>query len=252
MDRSYHQDLAVMTPQPDEIDPAADMDESMAAMLDAEMTGPARTCIVTRKVLDKTRMIRFVAGPAGDIVPDLKGDLPGRGFWVTADAKTLEEAVRKHVFTKVTKGAAKADAGLPERVLHLLERQILDQLGLAKRSGHLVAGFDKVEIALRAGRVQLLLEASDGAAEGRGKLARLAGPGVEIWAPLPSEALAPALGRLHAVHVAVKPGGMAERLSVTLRRHAGFKPAQGSNPGSAAGTGAPVPRPVKPRPVKSR
>lgn len=234
-----------MTPQPDEIDPVAELDES-GPDGDSEITGqvpetgPARTCIVTRAVLDKSRMIRFVAGPAGDIVPDLKADLPGRGFWVTADRKTLEEAVRKHIFTKVTKGAAKADAGLPDRVAHLLERQILDQLGLAKRSGHLVAGYDKVEIALRAGRVKLLIEASDGAAEGRGKLARLAGPGVEIWAPLPSEALAPALGRLHAVHVAVRPGGMAERLSVTLRRHAGFMPAQVPLQ-TGTGAGAPAP-----------
>lgn len=225
-----------MTPQPDEIDPAAvDMDESVP-----EMTGPERTCIVTRKVLDKSQMIRFVAGPAGDIVPDLKADLPGRGFWVTADRKTLDEAVRKHIFTKVTKGAAKADAGLSERVALLLTRQVVDQLGLAKKSGHLVAGFDKVEAALRARQVKLLLEASDGAAEGRGKLARLAGPGVEIWAPLPSEALAPALGRLHAVHVAVKPGGMADRLSVTLRRHAGFMPAASSMAvGSTGGTAVP-------------
>ena len=39
--------------------------------------------------------------------------------------------------------------------------------------------------------------------------------------------------RLHAVHVAVKPGGMADRLSVTLRRHAGFMPAVGSTGGTA-------------------
>ena len=103
-----------MTPQPDEFGPAAvDMDESESEM--AEMTGPARTCIVTRKVLDKGLMIRFVAGPSGDIVPDLKGDLPGRGFWVTADRKTLDEAVRTHIFTKVTKGKAKADLDNRER-----------------------------------------------------------------------------------------------------------------------------------------
>ena len=61
MDRSHHQDLAAMTPQPDEIQPAVvDMDESLSEM--GEMTGPARTCIVTRKVLDKSEMIRFAFG----------------------------------------------------------------------------------------------------------------------------------------------------------------------------------------------
>jgi predicted RNA-binding protein YlxR (DUF448 family) len=200
----------------DEIDPAA-VDDRFAGT-----KAPERTCIVTRQVLDKGRMIRFVLGPEGEIVPDLKGDLPGRGYWVKADRATLAEGLKKHAFAKVTKGKAKTDAGLIDRVADLLERQLLDQLGLAKKSGQLVAGFDKVEAALRAGQVQFLIEASDGAADGRAKLARLAGPGVEIWAPLPSDALAPALGRLHAVHVAVKPGGMAERLGATLRRHAGF------------------------------
>ncbi|WP_374384432.1 RNA-binding protein [Dongia sp.] len=205
----------------DEMDPMA-ADDSLAEDALTGTKAPERTCIVTREVRDKERMIRFVASPDGAIVPDLKGDLPGRGLWVTAERGILDEAVKKNAFTKVTKGQARADAGLTDRVAALLERQLLDQLGLAKKSGHLVAGFDKVEAALRAGQVKFLLEASDGAADGRGKLARLAGPGVEIWAPLPSEALAPALGRQHAIHVAVKPGGMAERLSVTLRRLAGF------------------------------
>ncbi len=214
MDLAGRQDN-VMTPS-DEIDPTV-VDDTLAGT-----KAPERTCIVTRAVLDKGRMIRFVANPEGAIVPDLKGDLPGRGYWVTAERAVLEEALKKHSFSKVSKGKAKADANLPDLVTGLLERQFLDQLGLAKKSGHLVAGFDKVEAALRAGQVKFLLEASDGTADGRGKLARLAGPGVEIWAPLPSDALAPALGRQHAVHVAVKPGGMAERLSITLRRLAGF------------------------------
>lgn len=200
----------------DDVDPVM-FDDAFAGT-----KAPDRTCIVTRKILDKAQMIRFVATPAGEIVPDLKGDLPGRGYWVTAHRDVLKEAVKKSTFSKVTKGAAKADANIVDLVARLLERQFLDQLGLAKKSGHLVAGFDKVEMALRAGQVRFLLEASDGAVDGRSKLARLAGPNVEIWAPLPSDALASALGRQHAVHVAVKPGGMAERLSVTLQRLIGF------------------------------
>lgn len=206
------------------------------AVEDAEVvpveTGPQRTCIVTRQLRDKAAMIRFVAGPDGRIVPDLKGDLPGRGYWVSADAAILADGLRRNVFAKVSKGQARAGAELVDQVRVLLQRQLLDQLGLAKKSGHLVAGFEKVETALRAGRVALLIEASDGAADGRGKLARLArsgvpaGSGVEIWAPLPAEALAPAVGRLIAVHLAVKPGGMAEKLAATLRRLAGFQAAE--------------------------
>lgn len=188
-------------------------------------TGPLRTCIVTREAHEKAAMIRFVADPEGRIVPDLKGDLPGRGYWVKADAAILAEGLKRQVFAKVSKGKAKAAPDLVARVAALLERQLLDQLGLAKKSGHLVAGFEKVDAALRQGKVALLIEASDGAEDGRGKLARVAGSGVEIWAPLPAEALAPAIGRFTAVHLAVKPGGMADRLALTLRRYAGFQPA---------------------------
>ena len=38
---------------------------------DEPETGPLRRCIVTRERLPKERMIRFVVGPDGAIVPDL-------------------------------------------------------------------------------------------------------------------------------------------------------------------------------------
>ncbi len=38
-----------------------------------------RTCIVTRESGYADDMIRFVAGPDGAVVPDLKHELPGRG-----------------------------------------------------------------------------------------------------------------------------------------------------------------------------
>lgn len=221
-------DMAAVTHQP------AGATGTDGTVLDdaAEPRGPQRTCVVTRQLLDKAQMIRFVLDPENVVVPDLRGDLPGRGYWVKAERGILAEGIRRNVFARVTKGAARVDPGLVGRLAVTLGRQLLDQLGLAKKSGHLVAGFEKVEAALRAGKVALLVEASDGAADGRAKLARLAGSGVEIWAPLPAAALAPALGREHAVHVAVRPGGMAERLKVTLRRHAGFMP----GPGSGAAT----------------
>ena len=40
---------------------------------------PERTCIVTREVGPPDAMIRFVVGPDGVVVPDLRHRLPGRG-----------------------------------------------------------------------------------------------------------------------------------------------------------------------------
>ena len=38
----------------------------------------------------------------------------------------------------------------------LAKREVAELLGLARKSGQLVAGFEKVEAALRAGRVRVL------------------------------------------------------------------------------------------------
>jgi predicted RNA-binding protein YlxR (DUF448 family)/ribosomal protein L7Ae-like RNA K-turn-binding protein len=183
---------------------------------------PLRRCIVTREPLEKTQMIRFVLDPDGQVVPDLKGTLPGRGLWVKAEAKMVAEAVKRNAFAKAAKTSVKAPKDLADQVGFLLKRQVCDLIGLAKRGGMLVSGFEKVERRLRAGNVALLIEASDAAADGRAKLARLAGSGVEIWTPLTGVELAQALGRETAIHVAVTPGGFATKLQAALQRQAGF------------------------------
>jgi hypothetical protein len=195
-------------------------DQEGAAQISAESS--LRRCIVTREALEKDQLIRFVLGPDAEIIPDLAGKLPGRGAWVKADRPTLAAAVKKNAFARSFETAAKVPADLVDRVAMLLDRQIIDLLGLARRSGTLVSGFEKTETALRTGKAALLIEARDAGKDGRAKLARHTAPGVEIWTPLPAEFLGRAIGRDHAVHVAVAPGGLARRLMTALRRQNGF------------------------------
>ncbi len=49
--------------------------------------GSERTCIVNRRSGSPDGLVRFVVGPEGDVVPDVKARLPGRGAWVTATAR---------------------------------------------------------------------------------------------------------------------------------------------------------------------
>ena len=189
---------------------------------DLEATGPRRRCIATRLIAEKSAMIRFVLDKDGVVTPDLKGKLPGRGLWVLADETAMKAAVERNAFAKAAKAPARVPADLVSRVRMLAERQVVELIGLAKRSGQLVAGFEKVEAALRLGKVRLLLEASDAARDGREKLARLARDGVDICAPLPAERLAGAIGRDHVVHAAVMKSGLAERLLIAIRRLGGL------------------------------
>lgn len=183
---------------------------------------PLRRCIVTRQVFDKRHLMRFVLDPDGQVVPDVKNRLPGRGLWVQADRAALLTAIKTNAFAKAARRQVKMPADLVERVTVLLQREVAELLGLARKSGDLTAGYDKVEQALRAKQVAVLVQASDGAEDGRSKLARLAGSGVEIWAPLTVAELAAALGRENPVHVALKSSGIAQRLSLACRRLAGM------------------------------
>lgn len=194
-------------------------DDPEAGAEDEALASPTlRRCIVTRQALEKPAMIRFVIDPEGRVTPDLKERLPGRGLWVTATREALGQAVARHAFSKAAKQSVKAAPDLPSQVAALARREVAELLGLARKSGQLVAGFEKVEAALRAGKVRVLVAASDGAEDGRGKLARLAGSGVEICAPLTAAELAQALGRAHAVHAAIKAGGIAEKTIIASRR----------------------------------
>ena len=47
-----------------------------------ELVMNGRMCIVSRRPLPAERLLRFVADPAGRVVPDLKRRLPGRGAHV--------------------------------------------------------------------------------------------------------------------------------------------------------------------------
>src|SRR5260221_11532803 len=51
-----------------------------------------RLCVATREVRPVGELMRFVVGPDGSVVPDLKHRLPGRGVWITARRHLAEEA----------------------------------------------------------------------------------------------------------------------------------------------------------------
>jgi len=84
-------------------------------------------------------------------------------------------------------------------------------------------GYDKVRGELKAGRGALLVEAADGAADGRGKVRALA-PNLPLVDVLTGDELGAAFGRDHAVHVILTRGRLAEALRVEAGRLAGFRP----------------------------
>lgn len=187
-----------------------------------------RRCIVSGETLPEGRLIRFAVDPEGQAVPDVEAKLPGRGMWVRADRKSVEQAAAKGLFSRAAGETVKADAGLAARTEARLVERMLSHLGLARRAGDLILGFDQVERALRGPEgPAVIVEAADAALDGQRKLqaaARSAGIVPFIIGALTSAELSLALGRSNVVHAALKSGRIAERLVFDAGRLNGFRP----------------------------
>jgi predicted RNA-binding protein YlxR (DUF448 family) len=132
--------------------------------------GTERSCALTRDLKPVSEMIRFVVGPAGETVPDIKRKLPGRGIWITATRSAIEEAIRRNVFARGFKRDVRINKDLAVQSERLLESAALDALAMAGKAGCVIGGFAKVEAALDRDNVVALIHASDAAADGKRKL----------------------------------------------------------------------------------
>ena len=186
-----------------------------------------RRDIVSGEVMAEARLIRFVAGPDGSVVPDLARKLPGRGIWVAADREAVAAAVKKNLFARSAKAPLKAAPGLADQVAALLRSRLLSALGLARRAGYLTSGFEKVSSTITSGKAAWLIEASDGQPDGRRKILALARkqarpPG--LVGLFDAAELGLALGGENVIHTAFLAGRAAERWAEDVRRLAGFSP----------------------------
>jgi len=186
-----------------------------------------RRDIVSGAVMDEARLIRFVAGPDGVVTPDLARKLPGRGLWVAADRAAVAAAAKKGLFARAAKAKVTAPPDLASLVESLLKRRLLSGLGLARRAGDLTFGFEKVAAAIAAGKAAWLVEASDGAADGRRKLwgkTRKQSPPTPIFGVFDAAELGLALGAENVIHTAFLAGRAADRWAQDALRLSGFCP----------------------------
>jgi predicted RNA-binding protein YlxR (DUF448 family) len=207
------------------------MREEREAMHEEHVSGGSRSrerrCIVTGEVRDGAQLVRFVVSPDGEIVPDVAAKLPGRGIWVSAERAKLDQAVAKNLFSKAAKANVRAASRLADLVEKQLAQRMLNDLGMAKRSGLLILGFDNVARALQeAAPPPVLIEAADGSSDGKRKLYAVAharGQKPAIVDCLSNAEMSLALGKENVIHAALKAGALAERLIFDAGRLSGFR-----------------------------
>ena len=193
---------------------------------------PMRKCIATGERALQSTLIRLVLDPDGVVTPDLTQRLPGRGAWITPGRDAIAKALAAKAFNRAFKQQVKTPENLVEQVEDLMVKRCLSLLGFAKRSGDLILGADMVREEVRSARPACLIEALDGAEDGRRKVLALA-RGLHQKADLAREIpligcfsareLGLALGRERVIHALVKKGRFAGSWLSEVHRLSGFR-----------------------------
>lgn len=196
-----------------------------------------RTCIVTRQAGEPEGLIRFVVGPDASVVPDIKRKLPGRGCWVTAERRYVDEAARKNLFKRAFKADVTVPPDLGAMVENILVQHALGALGLARKAGVLALGAAKVEASVRSGEATLVLHAHEAQADGVRKISQarratvhLGGPAIPAYKLFSEAELGLALGGANVIHAAVLAGDAGKaalKRVVALDRYRGGSPDDG-------------------------
>lgn len=202
--------------------------QNEAPQLTPKKAPPVRQCAVTRERLPQTQLLRFACGLDGQVVPDLQARLPGRGVWIKPDKTLLEDALKRGVFQRAFDGQVTGLEGLVELVEARLADACLKRLGMARRAGDIILGFDKVRAELRKKSPGYLIEARDGSADGRAKIFALARglyDKFQVLGAFTSHELSTAFGRTGVIHGLMKRGPFAHNMHLDYARLTGFRDA---------------------------
>lgn len=184
-------------------------------------TDTTRKCIVSGKILEKEKLLRFCVTPDGNVIPDFKKRLPGKGIYVSNSKTVLQKAVEANVFAKVLKKKVRPAVGLADMTENLLRHNALGAVSLSRKAGSLVCGLDKVLEAVKQDRTAFVLEAKDAGNDGHQRI-MLVSKDMDVFQLFETEELDKALNKENTVHAAFLKSEMAEMARRELRKLADF------------------------------
>lgn len=159
-------------------------------------------CIVTGQEIEEHQALRFVLSPNHDVVPDVFYKLPGNACYTCFSRIIVAQAVKGKYFEDFWKQPVHIPDGLENNIEKLLLTQCLNMLSLAKRSGAVVTGFDKVYQKVLSERARLLFCAADASDDGKSRVKIKAG-NVRMIELFDRLNLSDALGKENVVYLAV-------------------------------------------------
>lgn len=162
-------------------------------------------------------MLRFVAAPDRTIVFDAAGKLPGRGLWLKADKDILAQAVSKKLFHKAAGKQVKIPSELTVSVESALRSRCLNLMGLCRKAGLLVFGYEAVKKAVGQGAAVAAFEAVDASERGQNKIFKPTDI-FPVYTFLSREEMGRVAGLDEVVHIALLKGGLSAETSEIARK----------------------------------
>lgn len=179
-----------------------------------------RKCIVEGVTKPTSELLRFVM-IGNTLYPDFNKKLPGKGIYVTNNRLSLETALAKKLFNKVTRHNLKIDDDFVNIVENIIKTQALNSLNIARKAGALVAGFEKVKEEIKKNKVEFIIEALDAGKDGKEKIAFLA-KSVEIFNLFSIDELDITLNKENTVHIAILKSDTSRMVYNNLKKYENF------------------------------
>ena len=179
-----------------------------------------RKCIVDGITKPTSELLRFVM-IGNTLYPDFNKKLPGKGIYVTNNRISLETALAKKLFNKVTRHNLKIDDDFVNIVENIIKTQALNSLNIARKAGALVAGFEKVKEEIKKNKVEFIIEASNAGKDGKEKIAFLA-KSIEIFNLFSIDELDITLNKENTVHIAILKSDTSRMVYNNLKKYENF------------------------------
>ena len=183
---------------------------------------PVRRCIVSGRIEPITRLIRFVVGPDNVIVADISKRLPGRGLWTLAARDIVNEALARRKFDKAAKCSVSVPADLADIVELSLLQSCLNIVGLARRAGCAVGGYEKSRALISSGKAVLVIVAT-GASTGSRKQLLSGRPNLAVLEIFNQYEVGKVFGKDGVVFAAITDAMISNKLRDEAGRLAGFR-----------------------------
>ena len=135
---------------------------------------PVRRCVGCNAQRPKRELVRVVRSPEGEISIDLRGKAPGRGAYLCPSAaclakarkakrleRTFEVPIPGEIYDRLTEEIQCAEQSAKENTRSSVQHPLLGALGLCRKAGKLLHGYDRVQENALRGKVALVLLAAD-------------------------------------------------------------------------------------------